>query len=231
MPITPIVSGVLPTGTISFIAIDSMLTTPPDGFLFCDGTAVSRSTYVDLFAVYDVKFGAGDTVSTFNLPNIGSRFIRGTTIGSSVALTGGANTHSGHSIATNHTHNLPTHTHNLAGHTHTLAHTHLYGDAIGNHHHGVGDFIVISTPIQAPVLVNPGAGFIISNYTHNHALNATTTTDTTVSTDTTSTANSGNGLTTTETTTASTSVPSTPLTASSASNTPPYVVMQAIVKY
>ena len=59
--------GYFSTGTI----IPWTTTTQADlpGFLICDGTAVSRSTYADLFAVIAETYGAGDGASTFNLPN------------------------------------------------------------------------------------------------------------------------------------------------------------------
>ena len=41
----------------------------PDGFLWCDGAAVSRTLYADLFAVIGTNFGAGDGSTTFNLPS------------------------------------------------------------------------------------------------------------------------------------------------------------------
>jgi microcystin-dependent protein len=42
----------------------------PTGFLRCDGSAVSRTTYADLFSVIGVTYGAGDGSTTFNLPNL-----------------------------------------------------------------------------------------------------------------------------------------------------------------
>jgi microcystin-dependent protein len=44
--------------------------TPPSGFLECDGTAVSRSTYAALFAVVGTTYGIGDGSTTFNVPNL-----------------------------------------------------------------------------------------------------------------------------------------------------------------
>lgn len=41
----------------------------PSGYLLCDGSQVSRTTYADLFAVIGTTFGAGNGSSTFNLPN------------------------------------------------------------------------------------------------------------------------------------------------------------------
>lgn len=57
----------LPVGTVlEFPTTDS--TKVPDGWLFCDGSAVSRTTYADLFAIIGTSFGAGDGSTTFNLP-------------------------------------------------------------------------------------------------------------------------------------------------------------------
>jgi microcystin-dependent protein len=41
----------------------------PTGWLACDGSAVSRTTYADLFAAIGTNFGVGDGSTTFNLPN------------------------------------------------------------------------------------------------------------------------------------------------------------------
>lgn len=43
---------------------------PPAGWLKCDGSAVSRTTYADLFVAIGVMYGAGDGSTTFNLPNL-----------------------------------------------------------------------------------------------------------------------------------------------------------------
>lgn len=45
----------------------------PTGWLLCDGTAVSRSTYSALFAVIGTTFGAGNGTTTFNVPDMRSR--------------------------------------------------------------------------------------------------------------------------------------------------------------
>ena len=51
--------------------------TPPSGFLECNGAAVSRSTYASLFATIGTTHGSGDGSSTFNLPDLRGRFVRG----------------------------------------------------------------------------------------------------------------------------------------------------------
>lgn len=43
---------------------------PPTGWLLCDGTAVSRSTYSTLFGIVGTAYGVGDNSTTFNLPNL-----------------------------------------------------------------------------------------------------------------------------------------------------------------
>ncbi len=49
----------------------------PSGYLLCDGMAVSRSVYAALFDVIGVSFGIGDGATTFNVPSLGGRFLRG----------------------------------------------------------------------------------------------------------------------------------------------------------
>ena len=45
-------------------------TTPPEGTLLCDGSAVSRNTYSELFAAIGTTWGSGDGTTTFNLPDL-----------------------------------------------------------------------------------------------------------------------------------------------------------------
>lgn len=61
------------TGLIAFFA----QATAPDGWLECNGAAVSRTTYADLFAEVGTDHGAGDGTTTFNLPDLRGEFIRG----------------------------------------------------------------------------------------------------------------------------------------------------------
>lgn len=49
----------------------------PPGWLKCNGAAVSRSTYADLFAKVGTTFGVGNGSTTFNLPDLRGEFIRG----------------------------------------------------------------------------------------------------------------------------------------------------------
>lgn len=63
----------VPTGTVHAFAGSSV----PSGYLLCDGSAVSRTTYANLFAVIGTTYGAGNGTSTFNLPNLIDRFVQG----------------------------------------------------------------------------------------------------------------------------------------------------------
>lgn len=51
--------------------------TTPQGWLLCDGSAVSRTGYAALYAVIGTTYGAGDGSTTFNLPNLVDKFIQG----------------------------------------------------------------------------------------------------------------------------------------------------------
>jgi len=56
----------IPTGTLAPYGG----TTAPTGYIFADGSVVSRSTYSALFAVFSTNYGAGDGSTTFGLPDL-----------------------------------------------------------------------------------------------------------------------------------------------------------------
>lgn len=64
----------IPAGLVSPFAGSSA----PDGWLICNGAAVSRSTYSALYDVVGTTYGAGDGSTTFNLPDLRDRFPVGT---------------------------------------------------------------------------------------------------------------------------------------------------------
>lgn len=68
----PAVSSVM-TGIIEMYAG----ATAPTGYLLCDGSAVSRTTYAALFAVTGTTYGSGDGSTTFNLPDLRGRLPMG----------------------------------------------------------------------------------------------------------------------------------------------------------
>ena len=57
---------IIPSGTIVAYGAASA----PTGWLLCDSSAVSRTTYARLFAVIGTTFGTGDGSSTFNVPDL-----------------------------------------------------------------------------------------------------------------------------------------------------------------
>lgn len=84
----------------------------PQYFLLCGGQAISRSVYPELFAVIGTTYGAGDGVTTFNLPAMGGRVAMG---GSSSY---GIGTSGGYRQATLQTSSIPSHSHTAPQHGH-----------------------------------------------------------------------------------------------------------------
>ena len=86
--------------------------TPPEKFLECDGRAISRTTYADLFGVIGTTFGVGDGSSTFNLPNMTGRVAVGANSDYSFGSSGGEETVTLiESELPSHTHEVPVHGH------------------------------------------------------------------------------------------------------------------------
>jgi microcystin-dependent protein len=93
----------VPVGTI----IDTAGGTIPDGYLACNGAAVSRTTYALLFTAIGTTWGGGDGSTTFNVPDLRGRTTVGSGTGSGLtARTLGQN-------LGKETADLPAHTHNL----------------------------------------------------------------------------------------------------------------------
>lgn len=104
-------SSLAPTATVLPYAAASA----PSGWLLCDGSAISRTTYASLFAIIGTSHGSGDGSTTFNIPDYRGRFLRGVDSGagrdpdsgsasSTVTITiaaPGVVTHTSHGFATN----------------------------------------------------------------------------------------------------------------------------------
>lgn len=106
-------------------AIELLAGTPPDsstGWLICDGSAVSRTTYANLFAAIGTTYGPGDGATTFNLPDLRGRVPVGSGAGTgltarTIGQTFGEETH------TLTITEMPSHNHTITdpGHTHPPA--------------------------------------------------------------------------------------------------------------
>ncbi len=70
---TTLVGSVIPVGSVAPFGGSVV----PDGWLLCDGSAISRTTYSSLFASLGTAHGQGNGSSTFNLPDYRGQFLRG----------------------------------------------------------------------------------------------------------------------------------------------------------
>jgi microcystin-dependent protein len=71
--INSINNGSVPSGTVIAYAGSTL----PPGWLLCDGSAVNRTEYANLFTAIGINHGGGDGINTFNLPDYRGRFLRG----------------------------------------------------------------------------------------------------------------------------------------------------------
>lgn len=106
-------------GHIAMYAGDSQPDVTPYGWLFCNGQAISRSTYSALFAIVGTDYGAGDGSTTFNLPDMQNRVPIGAGDDYTVAQQWGSNTSS-----------VP-HDHSVSGHDHSFSGTTGNNNAAG----------------------------------------------------------------------------------------------------
>lgn len=118
----------MPTGSV--IPWTGSPSAPPDGWLLCNGAAVSRTTYSSLYAITSTYFGVGDGSTTFNLPDF-----RGLSLVGAVSANAGVavgNT-AGGKVWTQGTSDPFT---ALSHSTDTWAHTHTFtDDSQGSHTH------------------------------------------------------------------------------------------------
>ena len=110
----------------------------PTGFLECNGAAVSRSTYADLFAIVGTTYGSGDGSTTFNVPDLQDNVAVGKSGTKNLASTGGANT--------------VTSTGNVGGST---ANATLSTSQLASHSHGIATYVRINFGQAGPTLFAP----------------------------------------------------------------------------
>lgn len=63
----------VPVGAVNTFAMN----TAPSGWLSCDGSDVSRTSYPQLFSAIGTVYGSGNGSTTFNLPDLRGEFVRG----------------------------------------------------------------------------------------------------------------------------------------------------------
>jgi len=99
----------------------------PSGFIEANGQSLLTTDYPALFAAYGYTHGGSG--SSFQVPNLNGKSLKGTT---DINLVG---TPIGSDTTTLGVNNLPAHSHGLGAHTHTLSHTH----SIDHSHSGTAD--------------------------------------------------------------------------------------------
>lgn len=97
----------VPSGSLTMFAGGTI----PTGWLLCNGQAVSRATYSTLFTAIGTAYGAGDGSTTFNVPNLVSRFplgVNNTGLGAASAGDSHAHSTASHTLAIGE---IPVHSH------------------------------------------------------------------------------------------------------------------------
>jgi len=131
-------SVIVPVGTqFDFMGAEDKI---PEGYLLCDGRAVSRAEYDVLFDALGTIWGEGDGYSTFNIPDSRGRYTRGS---GNVVENGVAQESSGGDVGTRQENTVGTHKHELILRRHSS--------------YGGGGIASIVFPIDASVVTNEGA--------------------------------------------------------------------------
>ncbi len=144
----------VPTGAIFSFPLE----TPPTGYLVCDGSAVSRTTYADLFAVLGTSYGAGDGSTTFNLPDYRGKFLRGYDNGAGNDPDAAARQDRGDGTIGDAVGTLQDD--EIESHLHQVDPPLIYSNYAGNHQHNTASQSITSYP----------------GGNHNHTTNSTNTT-------------------------------------------------------
>jgi len=160
--------------------------TAPDGYVLCNGAAISRTTYADLFGVIGTTYGAGDSSTTFNVPQLQGKMPQGYDGNTyNLAGTGGANTVTvavtNNQAATNATNQAVTVTGSISNTSLTTAqlssHSHSIEQSPEGHHNNAMN----NTPFPLDSngrgetdnsTLNAGSG---TGHNHSHTLSGTLT--------------------------------------------------------
>lgn len=155
-------SPLMPSGTVLSFAGSTI----PVGFLSCNGSAVSRITYSELFTAIGTAYGLGDGSTTFNVPNLNGR----TDVGSGTYTdtgTGGLVTRSvgqalGASVHILTEAQMPSHNHTQAAHSHDYAQVGSAGIR------GSGGGAPENPTTQQTGLAQPAIGYTGGGVAHNN---------------------------------------------------------------
>jgi microcystin-dependent protein len=158
----------LPIGIVLPYATDN---NEPEGWLFCNGQEVSKTTYQSLWLIIGNKFGLASNPNNFKLPDLQGRVIVGSGSGSgltsrSIGQNGGAETH------TLTTSEIPSHNH--TGTTSTNGdHTHTVGNTVQKDGNGTpGSIDNEGSEINTTYTINTTTS---TNGNHNHTFTTNNT--------------------------------------------------------
>lgn len=187
--------GTGPPGSIMMYA----LPTAPEGWLVCDGSAVSRTLYSRLYSVIGDTYGAGDGVTSFNLPDFRGRVPVGMDPVDSdfnaIGATGGEKTHlltlaempsHTHSFSWSGTTSSDAHTHTFSATSSSDAHSHTFSDTSssngGHTHTTVASQVRGNGTYDFPVASGSSRSFTTDITTgsagaHTHSVSGTTSSD------------------------------------------------------
>lgn len=133
------------SGTVTMWPVASA----PAGYLLCDGTAYSRTTYPALFTILGTLYGVGDGSTTFNIPDYRGYFLRG--------LDNGRGIDTGRTMGTIQADALGTHTHTITddGHTHDVTASKQTGTSLGGPNNNTGtNFTFATTSSTTGIIIN-----------------------------------------------------------------------------
>ena len=128
----PVVILAAPVGAVLAFASSVV----PDGWLLCDGRAISREDYSDLFSIIGVQYGSGDGSTTFNLPSLQRILLIGLGDFFSFGTIGGSEQLS--LVLPNHKHSVDSHSHTVISHSHTVS-TSSHFHSISAHSHTISE--------------------------------------------------------------------------------------------
>ena len=111
------VDQVTPPGMIATYAG----TSAPTGWLACQGQAISRTTYADLYTAISTTWGSGDGSTTFNVPDLRGMFVRGTGTNATGSSSGAVGPSVGAYAADTYLNH--SHTATDSGHAHTYSYS------------------------------------------------------------------------------------------------------------